>query len=171
MPYTRGLASKFPIYLEDVDPVSFYTYDYFNLTYLYAEGLGVVEKERRTYNSAGPDHYSYKMTLTGAKTKTITYGSFMEDSFYLNTDSTDKELVPQNVSVFPNPVSDFLYLENTIQSTDLTVSVLNMNGQVLLNMKVGGGKSMIDLSKLSKGMYFVKIKGDQSTIVKAIIKN
>jgi len=168
MPYTRDLASKFPIYLEDVDPVSYYNYDFFSLTYLYAEGLGVVKKERSTFNSAGPSHYSYQMTLTGAKTKTRTYGSFKEDSFYTNIEN---KLMIQNVSVFPNPVSDFLFLENTSQSTDLMVSVLNVNGQVLLNRKIGGGKSMIDMSKLSKGIYLVKINGDQSIVVKSIIKN
>lgn len=168
LPYTQSLARSFPIYLEDIDPVSFSDYDYVRLTYLYAEGFGVVEKTRSTFNSAGPAHYNYKMVLTGAKTKTRTYGSFEDDSFYSNT---EKELVTQNVSVFPNPVSDFLFLENGNQSTDLLVSVLNMNGHVLLNMKFGSGKSIIDMRKLPKGIYFVKINSDQSTVIKRIIKN
>lgn len=168
LPYSQALARKFPIYLEDIDPVSFSDYDFNSFSYLYAEGLGVVEKHRSTFNSAGPAHYYYHMTLTGAKTKTRTYGSLKEDSFYINIES--KSMV-QNVSVFPNPVSDFLFLENANKSADLIVSVLNMNGQVLINRKIGGGKSMIDMSKLSKGIYFVKINGDQSTLVKRIIKN
>jgi hypothetical protein len=72
--------------------------------------------------------------------------------------------VPQNVLVYPNPVANTLYIKNILGLKH--INVYNHLGQLVLQSK----EATIDVSQLSKGMYFLQIKTSQGIETKRIIK-
>ena len=72
------------------------------------------------------------------------------------------------VKLFPNPVSDILQFSST--NTIKHIDVVNIYGQVLMNKDFSQNYRMMDLSKLSSGIYFLKISTNNGLITKKIIK-
>jgi uncharacterized membrane protein len=72
-------------------------------------------------------------------------------------------------ALYPNPVDDLLYInsEELIKS----ISLKNMLGQTLYELKVASFDSSIDVSNLNKGTYFLNLKTEFKNSVKKIIKN
>lgn len=71
--------------------------------------------------------------------------------------------------VYPNPVANNLRIENTISITSLELT--NILGKVILNEFPMQNNYVLDLSNLTKGVYFLKINSaNQSEVVK-LLKN
>ncbi len=71
------------------------------------------------------------------------------------------------ITIFPNPVHDFL----TLNSTDnfKSLSIINQNGQTISTFK--GNVKKVDFSSFSNGVYLVDILTDKGKIIKKVIKN
>ena len=71
------------------------------------------------------------------------------------------------LNVYPNPVDNLLYIENS----DLIVSahVFEMNGKEVF--KTENVSSSIDLSELQTGIYFIKFTSSKGVTLKKIVKN
>jgi hypothetical protein len=68
------------------------------------------------------------------------------------------------VSVYPNPANDILNVN--ISGSDekgATGSLFNMTGQVVLNKKMQNGTNVIDISRLSNGVYLLKLVDNTGT--------
>lgn len=74
------------------------------------------------------------------------------------------------ITVFPNPVKDYLQISNADQNiTD--VAVFNLLGQeVIREIWSGKGNSSLDMTKLTSGTYLLKIVADGKTETRKIIK-
>lgn len=72
------------------------------------------------------------------------------------------------ISLFPNPVHDVMQ----ISSDELieTVQVFNVHGSMLLEVNPEENTTKLCLSELSKGIYVVKIQGNNHTTIRQIIK-
>ena len=68
------------------------------------------------------------------------------------------------VSIYPNPASDFLYINTTTEIDE--VRVYNIQGALLINSK----SKSFDISKLPAGNYFVKILIGGKKISKKLLK-
>lgn len=69
-------------------------------------------------------------------------------------------------SMYPNPAKDIL---NINFKGDLDVTILNTSGQKVLSRSING-QDTFDVSKLSKGLYFVKLTSGKDVITKKFIK-
>ncbi|MBV6645058.1 MAG: T9SS type A sorting domain-containing protein [Cyclobacteriaceae bacterium] len=56
--------------------------------------------------------------------------------------------------VYPNPVSDVLYLESNTHSG--SASLLNLNGKVLRKTSLHHGSAAIDVKALAPGIYILR---------------
>lgn len=72
----------------------------------------------------------------------------------------------ENVSVFPNPASDVIRISNADNSN---VEIFNTMGSLLLTQKANGSSTVIDVSDLDIGTYFVKISSANGVATKKII--
>jgi hypothetical protein len=72
-----------------------------------------------------------------------------------------------NMKVYPNPVSDLLYLSTSGQPID-NVFVYDLMGRLVLSQSVNN--SSVDMSKLSDGVYFVKTDSDSEQTFKIVKK-
>lgn len=71
------------------------------------------------------------------------------------------------VNLYPNPVTDVLNIESDMQVQSLTI--FNVAGQVVREELVNMENTRIDLSDLQKGVYLVKMEGNNDKIIKKIV--
>jgi hypothetical protein len=78
----------------------------------------------------------------------------------------------QNIAIYPNPFTSDVYIDvRTISKGEATITVTNINGQQLLERSINTTEQIekVDLSSLTKGMYFVNVStATETTIVKVI---
>jgi hypothetical protein len=70
--------------------------------------------------------------------------------------------------VYPNPSSDKISITTFAEGS---LSIQNLNGQELLKEEITATKTQIDISNLSKGVYFLKVTGERTVRVGKFIKN
>ena len=80
------------------------------------------------------------------------------------------EIIADNISIYPNPVNDRLYIEAETEVEDVIVYDIYGRHQVAKTPS-HQGNLVVDLSDLKAGIYFVKINTEKGNIVKRIIKD
>ncbi len=80
------------------------------------------------------------------------------------------QLRPSNFKVYPNPTSNYINIENTLDNTGIKfITLYNFAGQEVLNTAVENQKVFrLNLSNNSKGLYFLKIETDKDAEIKKI---
>ena len=87
----------------------------------------------------------------------------LHDYVFVATDAVSEQY--NGVSVFPNPTSGQL----TVKAEGMThIMVLNALGQVVYDAPVNGGELLLDLGQYGVGMYMVRVRTTDETIVKRI---
>lgn len=86
--------------------------------------------------------------------------------------STSSNTHPMQWEIFPNPTKDKILIEG-FSDEKTQISVLNNLGERVIkteNIQLGFISKNIDLSRLSKGIYFVKISNNKTTTIKKVVK-
>ena len=86
--------------------------------------------------------------------------------------STSSNTHPMQWEIFPNPTKDKILIEG-FSDEKTQISVLNNLGERVIkteNIQAGFTSKNIDLSKLSKGIYFVEISNNKTTTIKKVVK-
>ena len=73
------------------------------------------------------------------------------------------------ISVYPNPVSSVLNIENTL-NRDLIISVYDYTGNKIKNVKASDPVVKLNVEDLVKGVYFIVINNGESAFTKKVIK-
>jgi len=77
--------------------------------------------------------------------------------------STGGVLRSDEISLFPNPVREILYIDTGLEPGSLLeLRVINVPGEVLTEKKTGAGLISLDLGNLDPGLYIISIKQGQS---------
>jgi len=89
--------------------------------------------------------------------------------FRNNSLSNEEELFANNsIKVFPNPSNSLVYFEITNSTIIKEIVVYDINGK-LINKYTGSHQS-IDISKYANGVYLFKIKTNNGSVNKKIMK-
>lgn len=94
------------------------------------------------------------------RSNAVSYGSSSVSNVYLNS----------KVQVFPNPTSDFFFLENDFDSR-LDYSISNMSGKVLQTGFAKARSSEKVQVDLPKGIYYLIGKSEEGVVSKKLIFN
>lgn len=78
--------------------------------------------------------------------------------------STAENTVGSNVTIYPNPASDFVNILNDNKLNITNIEIIDLTGRIVMSTDKAQN---INISKLSEGQYFVKIYSE-STIVKKL---
>jgi hypothetical protein len=70
-------------------------------------------------------------------------------------------------NLFPNPAENYFTIESLQKST---INILNMQGQTILQQQIQQGKTDIDISRLAKGVYVLRLRCNEKTEVTKIVK-
>jgi len=98
-------------------------------------------------------------------------GYFQMAYLYPGIYSEIKEINDINLTLYPNPSSDFIYL-NISEKQDYSVSIFNSSGQILDNIIIQqqDEDKKIDITSYISGIYFVKIETENSIKVLKFVK-
>jgi hypothetical protein len=81
----------------------------------------------------------------------------------------------QEFKIFPNPTNGLVNIEMTGFNGDLNVTLYNLNGSMVHTENMNNSskenvlKSQINLSRLAKGMYFVRLNNGSQVVIKKLI--
>ena len=69
-----------------------------------------------------------------------------------------------NLSVYPNPSTDYLYLTTSDEISNLSYQLFDMNGRLLQSEKIIGNQTNINMQGLVSATYFVKVNQGNKTV-------
>ena len=112
---------------------------------------------------------------TGATTQTIdvttpgTYwvevtdgnGCMAVDSIVVTNDASIGSGNEITFSLYPNPANDQVIIQTT--ETNLLFELYDLSGKVILRQQLGSSENLIDLSKISNGVYTYRVVSSKST--------
>ncbi len=76
-----------------------------------------------------------------------------------------------NVSVYPNPASESIYVEIPEQIDLISVRVVDVSGKTVITTKEVNKNNSIDIGHLSQGMYWIQIQAGDAVVTKKFIKH
>lgn len=87
--------------------------------------------------------------------------------YYTNVGVNETEL--SQFSIYPNPVSDNLYINN-FQSKEFYLQIFDIKGQLVFNQKLLEQINKISISNLQRGIYYVVIYNNSNKVFTKKIK-
>jgi len=93
----------------------------------------------------------------------------------VGTQSTCTEVLKTNtisldeVSVYPNPFSNNITV-NFKKSQNFTIKLFNITGKLVYSNQIYTSNATVSLPDLSRGVYIVELKDENTTVRKKIIK-
>jgi uncharacterized protein (TIGR02145 family) len=75
------------------------------------------------------------------------------------------------IQLYPNPSSNEITIKTSELSTKGHLSILNLNGQQLLQLEITEPTTIIDVSTLPSGVYFVRVTGERTVKMGKFVKN
>jgi len=111
------------------------------------------------FNSATSD---FNIPLLAIDEEITTYE--MANPAFLGT----TEISQNKISIAPVPVRDVLTIRADAAISWGPASIMDINGRIVMNGNLAN--SEIDLSQLTRGIYFLRIDSDRGTITKKIVK-
>lgn len=117
--------------------------------------------------------YKFKANMkqtNEARNNEILVENFDVFVYYNFTNVSVDDQNSQYLQVYPNPVSDYIYVKSMFSIK--MIEVCNIYGFQLFNINTENSETKIDLSSLRSGIYFLKLfKYNNEVIVKKIIKD
>jgi hypothetical protein len=110
----------------------------------------------------------YTVRVANACTETLLSQWTSEDFETTNVGINGAEL-DGALSLFPNPASTMVTLRVSEMMVGSTVSIVDVNGRVVMSEVLNNQTLTVDLSNMSQGAYFVRITGEQNTVVRKLI--
>ncbi len=168
--YLHNFAGKYinnygtPFDLQDLLPlISGTTVDLNNINYIkIIDVIGTIDTNYATYDSQNNivnDPYPTEFASGGFDLDAVGVIHNVTTNAISNN-----AIIP--IQIYPNPTADFLYIKADF-SQDFTVEVYTLNGKKLFQTK---NTKQINLSKLNKGIYFVKTISKENTYKTKIVK-
>ncbi len=99
---------------------------------------------------------------------------FMIDDIEINTTITSIDGIKdevQNISIYPNPASDYINVVSSFSGENMQITVTNMIGKVIdlvTYNNFSAGEYKIDMSEFDAGIYYININADNKVISEKI---
>lgn len=136
-----------------------------------AAGATWTQETTRIGNFTAPSAGVYYFGFNDVSTATpATASTFRLDSFSFTSVLSNNEFLSGKFSVYPNPSSNVLNIENSANATMETIELTDLNGRVVKSLKVDATTAEVNISDLAAGVYMMNVNTDQGVAVKKVIK-
>ena len=91
------------------------------------------------------------------------------DSTTVGIDNGKLTMENRELTIFPNPANDKLYIKTTSQNPNIFVEIHNIYGQLLIDNEkliIDNGVGVVNINHLDRGIYFVRIGNKTSKFIK-----
>lgn len=88
-----------------------------------------------------------------------------------NTDVAQHIIDKNGIRVYPNPVTDLVTIETSVNTTGCYLSICTVTGQELIKQQLNSSVTHVNMCSMESGIYFVKVYHDKSVGMVKIIKN
>jgi len=126
------------------------------------------------YIGGGVNSFCIVDTTTGTATPLGTINSDNAEVGFMTIEESlglEESVFADDISLLPNPATDFLTIQNKSNINLHNISIFNLTGKRVKDIKLSENTTHIDISDLSPGVYVVEVIGDTtSTTQKLIIK-
>jgi hypothetical protein len=79
------------------------------------------------------------------------------------------ELQPELFNLYPNPIKDDLLRINLVEAGKASLEIMNIAGQLVQTEELEAKTSMLDISDLNTGVYFVKVQQGSFVATKRLV--
>ena len=90
--------------------------------------------------------------------------------YEINCGESIADIDNSSINLHPNPVNDRLYIETQTLTQTLTIEIYDVYGRCQELSAISGQPSVIDVSGLNSGVYFVKVVTENGEAVQRFIK-
>jgi hypothetical protein len=80
------------------------------------------------------------------------------------TQEVENVSASKDISIYPNPVKGNLYFSISSSEPNIIISVLDLNGKVLIHQSFSKNKGQMDVSGLSAGIYLFQCAASDGTL-------
>ena len=127
-----------------------------------AEGGSMVDDTWEMHNvltslGFGMEELSSKIVIGGIHNEALWREDFQLAYLWLFPDfanGIDRYIAEQEINVYPNPATSFIFIPELEAANNTTVTIYNIHGQIVLN--AASDNSPFDVSSLDKGFYFIE---------------
>ncbi|OFY24910.1 MAG: hypothetical protein A2X02_10050 [Bacteroidetes bacterium GWF2_29_10] len=86
----------------------------------------------------------------------------------LSIENSSLSIINYQLSIYPNPANDRLYIKTTSKRPNIFVEISNIYGQLILHSQFSILNSIatLNINHLDSGIYFIKIKNQTFKFVK-----
>lgn len=129
----------------------------------------VYEREALVFPSLKPSESAFNYTTNWLLNRLEFLDEYFEN---INSSTLDPSEISTNVKVFPNPVLDHLLIESNSDQQIQQIKLFDIAGRLILyETGIGASQTMINLSALNSGSYFIQLIIDGIPVKRKIIKN
>ncbi|MBI4649593.1 MAG: T9SS type A sorting domain-containing protein, partial [Bacteroidia bacterium] len=118
----------------------------------------------------GATSQTYTAIITGDYFVIVTQDSCISDTsnvIHFSATGIYEKLISESIKVYPNPANDKIEIDG-LQAGK--IELMNLQGQVIKKINVSSTKTRLDISKLSGGVYIMRIKTNDGIIMKKLVK-
>ncbi len=124
-------------------------------------------------------NYDTRVRLSSAQGDTASAGVLGRGTIVEPTLSTPTAEITEGAKlrVFPNPANDFLNINLLVQQsiTEADISIVSVDGRVMWQQKtaLNGAKELllpVNMASFASGVYFIKVRTNEKTLVEKVIK-
>lgn len=132
-----------------------------NYAWNFGDGnTSMLENPTNTYISTG--NYTVKLTTFSADT---CFTSTNNQTVNIVITTIDKQEILNKIKIYPNPANSFIEIKTDLDYS--YISIIDVIGKIIKHVI---SENKIDISNLTNGIYFIKITGEKSTVIRKFIK-
>ncbi|PKB18753.1 family 16 glycosylhydrolase [Flavobacterium sp. 5] len=100
------------------------------------------------------------------------YGSASTAKQVLTSKGVAPETEVTDLAIYPNPAGDYIELSVSGKLTNKEVTIYDLTGNLVMKNRINttSDETIIDISRLSKGVYILNFSSDEKNVAKKLIK-
>ncbi|TBX68376.1 T9SS type A sorting domain-containing protein [Flavobacterium silvisoli] len=92
------------------------------------------------------------------------------DTLDISSVLSTKSFLASKLNVYPNPSSNIVNVSNDVNAIISTIEMTDLNGRVVKTQNINATNGQVSIADLATGVYMMRIKTDQGSAVKKVVR-